>query len=110
MKKHLKIINVVLALILSGFILYYVGFSAPYNLNDLKRINIQSFSKSYAGELSEYFADYTVSKVKYLGNKSYEVLTDKGEFIVIADYSDNDLWKYKIFKYEDEYQYFSNRM
>jgi hypothetical protein len=51
--------------------------------------------------------DYTVSKVKYLGNKSYEVFTDKGEFIVIADYSDNDLWKYKIFKYDDEYEYLS---
>ena len=110
MKKCLKVICIVLAVILSGFILCYVGFLAPYNLNDLTRIDIQSFSKSHAGELSEYFDNYKVSKVKYLGNKSYEVFTDKGEFVVIADYSDNDLWKYKIFKYDDEYQYFSNRM
>lgn len=110
MKKTLKIICIILAVILSGFILCYVGFLAPYNLKDSISINIQSFSKSHAGVLSEYFDNYTVSKVKYLGNKSYEVFTDKGEFIVIADYSDYDLWKYKIFKYEDEYQYFSNRM
>lgn len=110
MKKPLKIIYIVLAVILSGFTLCYVGFLAPYNLRDLNNINIQSFSKSHAGVLGEYFENYTVSKVKYLGNKSYEVFTDKGEFIVIADYSDNDIWKYKIFKYEDEYQYFSNRM
>ena len=71
MKKCFKIICIVLAVILSGFILCYVGFLAPYNFNDLAKIDIQSFSKSHAGELSEYFDNYKVSKVKYLGNKSY---------------------------------------
>ncbi|WP_238859656.1 hypothetical protein [Clostridium sp. YIM B02569] len=110
MKERLKIIYITFAVIFSIFILCYVGFLAPYNLKELININIQSFSKDHAGVLSEYFENYTVSKVKYLGNKSYEVFTDKGDFIVIADYSDNNFWKYKIFKYEDEYQYFSNRM
>lgn len=55
MKKTLKIICMILALVLSGFILCYFGFLAPYNLKDSTSINIQSFSKSHSDVLSEYF-------------------------------------------------------
>jgi hypothetical protein len=35
---------------------------------------------------------------------------DKGNFIVIADYSDAVYWRYKIFKYDKEIEYFTNPM
>lgn len=113
MKRRLKII-IPLAIILLCCILYYVSFLAPYNLNGIFKansfgiMNIDSFKN--IDELSEYFKDYSINKVKYLGNNSYEVSTDKGEFIVIADYSDDTYWKYKIFKYDKEVQYFTNPM
>lgn len=113
MKRRLKII-IPLAVILSCCILYYVSFLAPYNLNGIFKansfgiMNINSFND--ISELSEYFKDYSINKVKYLGNNSYEVSTDKGEFIVIADYSDNMYCKYKIFKYDKEVQHFTNPM
>lgn len=113
MNRRLKII-VPLTVIVICFILYYVSFLAPYNLNGIFKansfgiMNISSFKE--IGELSEYFKDYSVSNVKYLGNNSYEVFTDKGDFIVIADYSDSMYWRYKIFKYDKQLQHFTNPM
>jgi len=111
MKKYLKIIIVSFTVII---ILYFVGFLAPYNLNGIFKansfgiLNINSFRD--IDKLSEYFKGYDVNEVKYLGNDSYEVFTDKGDFIVIADYSNTSYWNYKIFKYDKELQYFVGNM
>ena len=108
MNKRIKKVSILLSVILSGFILCYVSFYAPYNLRGIERLNIQSFKDG--GELFNYFKNYNVTKVKYLGSNSYEVFTDDGEFIVIANYTDSMYWKYKIYKNNDNFQYFTNPM
>lgn len=114
MKKRSKIVLLLSAFLVSGLILYFVGFLAPYNLqgalnaNSFGIQNMDSFKE--IDELSQYFKNYNVTQVKYLGSDSYEVFTDKGTFIAVADYSGTLYWKYKIFKYDKELQYFTNPM
>lgn len=121
MKKRSKIIISSVAVIIFGI---YISFFAPYNLYKLYTANSFGVLFSYDAknpngdtkgiksidELYMYFKDYNISKIKYLGSDSYEVFTDKGDFTVIADYSDNDIWKYKIFKHETDVQHFPLRM
>ena len=113
MKKRLKVFIFSMVIILLGLV-YYVSFLAPYNLQgifnpkSLGVINQNSFKE--IDELEQYFKGYKVNKVKYLGSDAYEVFTDKGEFIILADYSDTMYWKYKIFKYDKKVQYFINPM
>jgi hypothetical protein len=112
--KRRKITLIVSAIILLLGLLYYVGFLAPYNMasainpEGLGVLNIKSFKE--IDELETYFKEYKVEKVKYLGSDTYEVFTDKGEFIIIADYSDQMYWRYKIFKYDQKAKYFTNPM
>lgn len=114
MKKKSKIIILLISIILLGVTIQYIGFWAPYNLQGIRTENsfgIQNMSSfKEIDELSQYFKYYNISKVKYLGSNTYEVFTDKGNFIVIADYSDDDFWKYQIFKYDGEIQHFANPM
>lgn len=79
-----------------------------FNPKGLGVINQNNFNE--VDELAQYFKGYKINKVKYLGTDTYEVVTDKGEFIILADYSDNMYWKYKIFKYDKKIQYFTNPM
>jgi hypothetical protein len=94
--------------------IYYVVFRAPYNLQDnwfkdsFGITNINSFKE--IDELAKYFNGYKIEKVEYKGSHTYDVKTDKGEFIVIADYSDSTYWKYKIFKYNKQVKFFTNPM
>ncbi|MDQ1143720.1 hypothetical protein QE429_000547 [Bacillus sp. SORGH_AS 510] len=112
--KRRKITLIVSAIILLLGLIYYVGFLAPFNLasainpEGLGVLNIKSFKE--IDELEKYFKDYKVEKVKYLGSDTYEVFTNKGEFIIIADYSDRMYWRYKIFKYDQKAKYFTNPM
>lgn len=112
--KRRKITLMVSAIILLLGLIYYLGFLSPYNMasamnpEGLGVLNIKSFKE--IDELEKYFKDYQVKKVKYLGSDTYEVFTDKGEFIIIADYSDQMFWRYKIFKYDQKAEYFTNPM
>ena len=105
---------ILLIVVMAGLIVYYVSVLAPYNLigvwkaNNLGMLNGDSFKD--IDEWSTYFKGYDIRKVKYLGSNSYEVFTNKGEFIVIADYSDSMYWKYKIFKYDKKMEHFTNPM
>jgi hypothetical protein len=114
MKKGLKVFFISLTVILSIFISLYITLWAPYNLqsklneNSLGMWNTKGI-KEVPG-IGEYFSSYDVVKVKYLGSSTYEVFTDKGNFIVIADYSDFDYWRYKIYQYGKEIEEFKNPM
>jgi hypothetical protein len=112
--KNSSIILVCSAVILLLGIIYYIGFLAPYNIESamnpegLGILNIKSFKE--IDELEQYFKGVKVNKVKYLGSDTYEVFTEKGEFIIIADYSDSMYWRYKIYKYDQKAEYFTNPM
>ena len=114
MKKHRKLVKYSLIIVLAGFLLLYILFLAPYNFqgklntNSLGIGNMKNFKE--IPELSEYFRDYNIKKIKYLGSNTYEVSTDKGDFVIITDYSDYSFWRYRIFKYDKELEHFKNPM
>jgi hypothetical protein len=105
-KKRFKIVLAFFTIILSVLIIWYISFSAPYNWVGL--YNTKELREN--PQILEYFNDYKIERIKYLGNNTYEVFTDKDSFIIISDYSNNVTWKYKIFKYDKEFQYFTNPM
>ncbi|MCP8970116.1 hypothetical protein [Ectobacillus ponti] len=110
----MKRLLIVFAILAVGLLGYYVTVLAPYNLigvwkaRSLGMLNGDSFKD--IEELATYFKGHDIQKVKYLGNDSYEVFTDKGEFVIIADYSDSMYWRYKIFKFDKKAEYFTNPM
>lgn len=106
MKKYTKIRISFLISLVTVFILFYISFLAPYNLSEL----INGRNLMTIPEVSGYFSGFNAHEVKYLGSNTFKVITEKGDFIVIPDYTDQALWKYKIFKYETELKYFSNPM
>jgi hypothetical protein len=111
MKKYSK--TIVIALIILGLLTFYVCFLAPYNLRGVYFANgLGTLDNSIEniGGLYEYFNGYSINNVKYLGSNTYEVYTDKGDFIIIADYSDRMYWRYKVFKLETNIEYFTNPM
>jgi hypothetical protein len=118
LKDNLRMKNKWIRIIFSILIvicgLYYIVFLAPYNLMEERFANglgvINNSSIKSIPELDEYFKGIDVNRVKYLGSSSYEVYTNRGEYIIIADYSDSVFWKYKIFKYDKQVKYFTNPM
>lgn len=106
MKKYRKTIIAFITSICVSFILIYIGLLSPYNLRGMEiGRNLMSIP-----EVSNYFSGHDIREVKYLGSSTYKVVTDKSNFIVITDYSDRVFWRYKIFKYDTELEYFSNPM
>jgi hypothetical protein len=114
MKRSVKIIFVSLAVILLIFTSLYISLWAPYNLQSkLNEYSLGMWNTKGIKEVpgvGEYFSYHNVTKVKYLGSNTYQVFTDKGNFIVIADYSDYDYWRYKIYQYGKEIEEFKNPM
>lgn len=114
MKKRYKIFFLSLLVLLLIYLFWYINFLAPYNLQEKRSANGLGISNikniKELPEWNEYFRDYNISKVEYLGSDTYEVFTDKGNFIIMADYSDHEFWRYKIFRFEKEVEYFTNPM
>ncbi|OIK08004.1 hypothetical protein [Bacillus sp. MUM 13] len=113
MKRRSWIITLSSAIVLIAFV-FYISVLAPYNLtgvlfkNSLGLINQHSIKE--IDELARYFKGYKITDVNYLGSDTYEVTTDKGVFMISADYSDTMYWKYKIFKLDKKLQHFTNPM
>lgn len=92
----------ILIFILLGVALLYIAFLAPYNLREI----LIGQNLKDVPEVSQYFKDYDMRKIQYLGNGAYEVSTNRDSFIIIADYSVKYAdWKYKIFKYDKDLVY-----
>lgn len=113
MKSRTKIFMFSTIIILISFF-YYISVLAPYNLQGMLNPNglgiINQSNLKEIDELAKYFEGYKVNKVKYLGSDSYQVFTDKGEFIILTNYSDSMFSKYKIYKYEKKVKHFTNPM
>jgi hypothetical protein len=106
MEKHKKLIIIFAIVIVSILTIYYKYCLAPYNLQGIRLAK----ELKDVPKISEYFKDYKINKIEYLGRDAYEVYTNKSEFLIIADYSDYQNYKYKIFKYDKSVDYFQNSM
>ncbi|NMD69375.1 hypothetical protein HHO41_03675 [Bacillus sp. DNRA2] len=94
-------------LIASIILLLFLNFLGPYNmLTALTASQIKDIP-----EIKEELAGYKILNIKYLGYDTYRIYTDKKDFIVVKkDSSDHLFWRYDIFEFKSEVEYFRNPM